>query len=322
MRRVLLLVGGLLLLAYLATGVTEVRPGERAVVRRFGRVLDDKPGPGLWIGLPWGMDRVDRVSVDSVRRVVVGYREEEEGSPSAPPGQLLTGDHNLVNVQVVVDYRVREKEVADFVVQADRADSLVARVTESALAEWVGGRAVDDVLLHGKALLPGWVVATAQERLDRRPGYRLGVEVQQAHVAYLFPPQEVKEAFDEVARAQARIRTKINNAEQEREKGVRKALSEKYRLEQQTAAYAREQVVRARAEAASFEARLEKYRRLGRDNPAYLTGIWLEEVSRLFAQLKKNGQVDLLDRHLSGDGLDLTVIQPPPSAMPPSPGNK
>jgi membrane protease subunit HflK len=308
MRRVLLLVGGLLLLAYLATGVTEIRPGERGVVRRFGRVLKDTPGPGLWIGLPWGMDRVDRVSVDSVRRVVVGYREDEEPGLSAPAGQLLTGDHNLVNVQVVVDYRVREDEAADFVVQADRADALVARVAESALAEWVGGRAVDDVLLHGKALLPGWLVAATGERL--RP-YRLGVEVQQAHVAYLFPPQEVKDAFDNVARAQARIRTAVNEAEQKREEAVRKAESEKYKMEQLAAAYAREQVVQARAEAASFEARLEKYQRLGRDNPAYLMGIWLDEVSRLLARLKENGQVDLLDRHLSGDGLDLTVIQPP-----------
>jgi membrane protease subunit HflK len=308
MRRVLLVVGGLLLLAYLATGVTEVRPGERAVIRRFGQVLKETPGPGLWIGLPWGMDRVDRVSVDSVRRVAVGYREDEEPGPSAPAGQLLTGDHNLVNVQVVVDYRVREDEAADFVVQADRADALVARATESVLAEWVGGRPVDDVLLRGKALLPGWLVTATGERL--RP-YRLGVEVQQAHVAYLFPPQEVKDAFDNVAREQAKIRTRVNKAEQEREEAVRKAESEKYNLEQLAAAYAREQVVRARAEAASFEARLEKYRRLGRDNPAYLVGIWLDEVSKLLARLKENGQVDLLDRHLSGDGLDLTVIQPP-----------
>jgi membrane protease subunit HflK len=313
MRRVLLLVGGLLLPAYLATGVTEIRPGERGVVRRFGRVLEETPGPGLWVGLPWGMDRVDRVSVDSVRRVVVGYRDEEESGLSAPPGQLLTGDHNLVNVQVVVDYRVREDGAADFVVQADRADALVARATESVLAEWIGGRAVDDVLLHGKALLPGWLVTAAADRL--RP-YRLGVEVQQAHVAYLFPPREVKGAFDNVARAQAQIRTKVNEAEQKREQAVRQAESEKYKLSQLAAAYVREQVLQARAEAASFEARLEKYRRLGRDNPAYLTGIWLDEVGKLLARLKENGQVDLLDRHLSGDGLDLTVIQPPSMNQP------
>ena len=53
----------------LTAGVVQVRPGERAVVRRFGRVLEHKPEPGLWVGLPWGMDRVDRVAVDRVQSV-------------------------------------------------------------------------------------------------------------------------------------------------------------------------------------------------------------------------------------------------------------
>src|SRR5215204_7096619 len=93
-----------LLVLYLLTGVVQVRPGERAVVRRFGRVLEEKPEPGLWIGLPWGMDRVDRVEVDRVRQVSVGYSEDESGLPS---GQVLTGDHNLVNLRVLLYYKVR-----------------------------------------------------------------------------------------------------------------------------------------------------------------------------------------------------------------------
>src|SRR5438876_7300297 len=106
-RRLFLYPVVLLLVGYLLTGVTQVRPAERAVVRRFGRVLDEKPEPGLWVGLPWGMDRVDRVPVDMVRRVVVGYQpDEDEGSLTTPAGQMLTGDHNLVNVQVVLNYTV------------------------------------------------------------------------------------------------------------------------------------------------------------------------------------------------------------------------
>ena len=65
-----LLIAALLFTA--ATAVTQVQPGERAVVRRFGRVLPDTPGPGLYVGLPWGIDRVDRVAVGRVRRVSVG----------------------------------------------------------------------------------------------------------------------------------------------------------------------------------------------------------------------------------------------------------
>src|SRR5438094_7592912 len=113
----------LLLVAWLLSGVTEVRPGERAVVRRFGRVLDVQPRAGLWVGFPWGIDRVDRVSVEQVRRVTVGYRPEtESGREDTPPGQLLTGDHNLVNVQVVVNYAVDPDAVVDYVAQRDRAE--------------------------------------------------------------------------------------------------------------------------------------------------------------------------------------------------------
>ena len=55
-----------LALAYAATGLYQVLPGEAAVVRRFGRVLPERPEPGLHLGLPWGMDRVDRVAVDQL----------------------------------------------------------------------------------------------------------------------------------------------------------------------------------------------------------------------------------------------------------------
>src|SRR5262249_7204070 len=147
----------------------------RAVVRRFGRVLPQQPEPGLWVGLPWGMDRVDRVPVELRRPVVVGYRpEEDDGGLATPPGQLLTGDHNLVNVQVVLNYSVRPEGVADYVVQAERADDLVARAAETAMAEWVAGHTVDEVLLAGKLELPAWLVEHTQTLVEP---YRLGVQV-------------------------------------------------------------------------------------------------------------------------------------------------
>jgi membrane protease subunit HflK len=300
----------LLLLGYLATGVYEVRPGERAVVRRFGRVLEHKPEPGLWVGLPWGMDRVDRVPVDLVRRVEVGYRPEEDAtSLTTPPGQMLTGDHNLVNVRVVVNYTVDPHHVEDYVIQADRVDSLVSRAVEAALAEWAAGRYVDDILINGKTLLPRWLVREVQTRLEP---YRLGIRIADASVAWLLPPDEVKPAFDEVNRAQTEIRTRIYEAEQEAENRLRRAEAEKYRTEQLAAAYVREQRLLAEAEAASFTQRLEQYRRLRERNPDILTAIWYDEMTRLLTRLKAGGQIDLLDHHLGRDGLDITTVQPPP----------
>ena len=147
------------------------------------------PGSGLWVGLPWGLETVDRVAVDRVRRVTVGYLpESEETGDAAPPGQLLTGDQNLVNVQVVIDYAVRADAVADFAAAADRADGALARAAEAAIAEWIAGRAVDDVLLAGKAVLPAWLAARLRERLE---SYRLGIDVHSTGVTHLAPPEGV-----------------------------------------------------------------------------------------------------------------------------------
>jgi membrane protease subunit HflK len=299
----------LALAGYLLTGLTQVRPGERAVVRRFGRVLDEKPSPGLWIGLPWGMERVDRVPVDQVRRVEVGYQPDaDEDVLTTPPGQLLTGDHNLVNVQVVLNYAVQADAVEDYVVHAGEADGLVARAAETAMAEWVAGRTVDEVLLRGKVELPPWLVGETRRRVAP---YRLGVVITDASVSLLLPPPQVKSAFDQVTQAQTEIRTRLYSAEQGAGQAVRKAEAEQYRLEQLAAAYANEQKVMARAEAASFERRLRQYQAMKRDNPDALAAIWWDEMGRLFARLRDGGRVDLLDHHLGPDGLDITILTPP-----------
>src|SRR5438477_12800171 len=106
MGRYLLIVVLVALLAVTAwTSLAQVEPGERGIVLRFGRVIDTVD-PGLYIGLPWGIDRVERVAADRVRRVTLGFtaNDGDELGLAIPPGQLLTGDHNLVNVQVVVEY--------------------------------------------------------------------------------------------------------------------------------------------------------------------------------------------------------------------------
>jgi membrane protease subunit HflK len=293
---------------YFLTGVTQVRPGERAVVRRFGRVVAT-PGPGLWIGLPWGMDRLDRVPVDRVRRVVIGYQPDDDDVTTTPPGQLLTGDHNLVNIQVGIHYSVDDAQVVAYVVQTERVDDLVARAAETVLTEWVAGQGIDDVLIQGKMRLPRLLVEQIQERIA---GYDLGIVIRDADVAHLFPPQEVKPAFDEVTRAETSIQTRIHEARQEAANVLRLAETEKFRIEQETRAYQNERLRLAQAEAGRFEQRRAQYHRLRKDNPHFLAGIWWDEIGKLFASMKENGRLDLLDNHLAGDGLDITVFPPSP----------
>ena len=121
------------------------------------------PEPGLWIGLPWGFDRVDRVAVDRVQSVTIGW--QEDGSQAMLAGQVLTGDHNLVNVQATLFYKVKADELVDYVAAGDRVEGLLVRAAEAALAEWTASRTVDEVLLHGKMDLGPALAAGTRARV-------------------------------------------------------------------------------------------------------------------------------------------------------------
>jgi membrane protease subunit HflK len=305
--RYLLYIAVLVLLASLLTGVTQVQLGERAVVYRFGRVLEDKPRPGLWIGLPWGMDRVERVPVDLVQRVTVGYNpNEEEKDGIIPAGQFLTGDHNLVNIQVMIDFSVEEDEVARYVVQKDRVDGLVARAAESALAEWAASRSVDEILLNGKAVLPRVLIEQTQGRIA---DYELGVRLQDASVALILPPEQVRKAFEEVNQAQTMIQTSRFKAEQERSEGLGKAETERDRILKEAEAFVQEQRNLAQTDAENFLKRVREYRRFKNKNPDYLHDIWFQEIKKIFARLQeRGGRVEPLDRFLGRDGVDIIRV--------------
>jgi modulator of FtsH protease HflK len=295
------------LLVFLAvtfwTSVVQVEPGERGVVMRFGRVVDTV-GPGLYIGWPWGIDRVERVAVDRVRRVVLGFSntEVDEFGIAVPPGQLLTGDHNLVNVRMVVDYTVQPDGVEQYVLYGDEVDGLVARAAETALAEWVAGRGVDDVLLRGKEVLPAWLVAETQSRI--KP-YKLGVRVQLASVNHLYPPRQVKEAFEAVTRAQTEMQTREFEAKQYADARWSEAQSYQFRLEKLAAEYAQGVKKMARVDADAFLNRLAIIQPMRQQNPNYLATLWWDEMTKLYAGMRGGDRLDLLDNRLSPDGIDI-----------------
>jgi modulator of FtsH protease HflK len=301
----------LLLIVYLLTGVAQVRPEERAVVRRFGQVVA-RPGPGLWVGLPWGIDRVDRVPVSTARQLAVGYYPDSWSDiPGTPSGQFLTGDHNLVNVQLVLHYAIGEtdSELDDYVMHKDQVDAVLGRVAESAAGEWVAGQPVDQVLLTGNAALPVWVMDRLGERLPR---FQLGVRLQRVSIAFLAPPEEVRAAFEAVTQAQTGIRTKELQARQEASQRDRQAEAFRYRLAQESAEYRESQLRQASADAMEFRAQLDVYRELLKTNREALAFLWWDEMKKALAGMKaRGGRIEPLDAYLGASGLDVTQIISP-----------
>ncbi len=298
----------LALLAYLATGVAQVEKDERAVVRRFGRVVA-RPGPGLWVGLPWGFDRVDRVQTRTVRQLPVGFSQEEASdAPGTPAGQLLTGDQNLINVKLVVEYAIddRDGELDQYVLHRDQVDAVLGRATETLASEWVGARRVDAVL-SGRASLVAWVSARLPERIAAA---KLGIVVQQVSVEFLSAPEEVRDSFEAVNQAQTAIRTRLNQAEQEAQRLTSEAEGLKLKLASETEAYREEKLKQATADAEAFNLRLAQYQRLASTNPDLLAALWREEMAKLLGTVKANGRIELLDDVLGPNGLELNQFLP------------
>jgi membrane protease subunit HflK len=311
-RRVLWVILLLAVAAYAAMGLSQVQPGERGLVRRFGKFVE-RVGPGLRIGWPPPIERVDRVALDRVRRLTVGYQPDRDEEIEAPAGQLLTGDHNLINVQVLIDYTLTEDALERYVLQADRVELFLTRAAESVLMEYAAANSVDEVLLRGKLEMPRLLQTILQARMEE---YGLGISVLGSSVSYLYPPSEVKLAFDEVNRAQTAIRTREHEATQEADNRRKRAESERNRIESFARAYAVEQNLLARADAARFTQRLAQYLLLSKDNPAFLAGLWWDEMGGILTRLKQTGRIDLLDHRLGPDGLDITIAPPLPGKPP------
>jgi membrane protease subunit HflK len=296
----------LLVIAYLLTGIYQVGPDERAVVRRFGRIVAH-PNPGLGFGLPWGIDRVDRV-VRSARQVRVGYDPEIATESGTPPGQMLTGDQNLVNVQLVIDYAISEadSDLDDYVIHRDLVDATLSRTAEAMIAEWIGGRTIDQVLLTGNTSLPGWVM----ERLEKRlPDLRLGIRLQRASVALLAPPDEVRAAFEAVTQAQTAIGTRETQAKQQRDQRLSQAEAIKYKYEQEAVQFRDEQLKQGRADADAFRAELDAYRRAQKNNSDALAFLWWHEMQETLDTINaRGGRAESIDRYLIKGELNFYMV--------------
>ena len=292
-----------MVVAWFLTGVRRVGPDERAAVFRFGR-LAATPGPGLFIGLPWGIDRVERVKTAQVRRLIVGYRPEALDGDRAPDGQYLTAEQNVVAAQLAIDFVVADGPdgLANYVRQRDKVGPILSAFAESEASRWLAARPVDAALLEGSARLAGSMPELLQAHCDRE---ELGVRVTQVSVPWLAPPEEVRAAFDEVTKAQTAMRTAEDRAKQEGATRKQAAETLKHTLGQQALATADETLTLARAEAGTFLYRLAAYRKAREVNGDVLTLIWWEEMGRTLQAMRGRGRLEPLDAAIGTAGLDI-----------------
>ena len=274
----------LLLLAYLATGLYQVRPGEAAVVLRFGRVLPETRGPGLQIGLPWGLDRVVRVAVEERRVLLAGFVPvDDPRQERLPVGQVLTGDNHLINVRLTVHYRVDAAHVAEYVLNVDRLDTLLTRLAEETLVLALTSERVDPVLFAQSRLLEGRL---RDMLADRVKAYPLGVLIDSVNLRLVEAPEELKEVYRELTRARAQRDVLERDARAQKDSAISQAQREQVRTLTDARGKAQQRVALVRAEAASFLTLMQSLPGGGPGRANALLNLYLNEMQVVFARLK------------------------------------
>ncbi len=259
-RRVLLAGAGLVLLAYLLSGIYTVRPGEAAVVQRFGRVAAPRVTEGLHYRLPWPLEQETVVNVTEVRRESVGLAQAEPEHPLHPesPGklQVLSGDTNIIEYEAIVQYRVTDPVAYLFNVRYT-SYQLVRDAVRAAVTRLSSGTAVDAILTTERQTLQVAIRDEVQRLLD---AYGSGLAVVSVNLQKAYPPDEVAEAFRDVSSAREDKSKVINEAEGYRNSVVPEARGQANRILTEARSYARAQVDQAAGAAAAFNAILAQYR--------------------------------------------------------------
>ncbi len=265
--------------AWLAASLVVVAPGETAVVRRFGRVLPDSWGPGLHLGWPRGVDRVDRLRLDEVRRIEVGLAETPGPGDDPGAGEYLTGDLNLIHARAVVQYRVADP--ARFVLAADDLDLTLIRLAEASLARALSRLDVDAALRDGRLA----IALDVRDDLARATTlYGLGLSILGVSLTDAQPPAEVQPDFAAAQAARSDRDRRLNEAASRAETSLIAARSKAAATEQIAFAAADRTTVMARGEADRFLALLTE---AGRSRRLTIRRLYLDRLRDLLPKVRR-----------------------------------
>ena len=312
---------GLIIVIWAATGIYTTSPGEQAVLRLFGNAQET---PVTQNGLHWWwpgpIGNKDVVRTDLVRRLELGFRSADgvANTPVPVEAQMISGDLNIIDVQMVVQYDIKNLSHYLFKVDdpgedagdqrnipAGRPDGRTLKdATEAALRLVVGQRSLAEVLAEERVNLELDTGVKLQEILD---GYQTGINIISVQLQKVEAPAEVQAAFNDVLQARQDKVTATNQAQAYENQVIPEARGRAEQIIQPAEAFKRARIERAQGEADQFLSILAQFNDRsitlenvlqdtdnadGDDDPA--TGIGLSDVSMISAPDEDGDGFDIL----------------------------
>ncbi|HEV7608882.1 MAG TPA: FtsH protease activity modulator HflK [Steroidobacteraceae bacterium] len=287
---------------WMMSGLYRVEPGNQGVVQRFGKHVETV-GDGWGWRLPWPIETVTKVDV-------AGVKSTEYKS------SVLTAEPNMVELQVAVQYRIKNAEDNLFKVRDPTAT--LSEVSESAIREVVGRNDQQAILEAGRIKIAEDTRVIMQRTLDQ---YGAGIEVRSVNITDVQVPEAVQQAQRDSVKAKADRERMIKEAQAYANGILPVAQGNAARAVQDAEAYKSQVVSMAAGDASRFSALALAY-----ENAPAVTRerLYIETMESVLKASRKvlidsksgNGNMlylpldKLMDRGRDADGNTVTVRPP------------
>lgn len=272
---------------YFLSGIYIVKSGEAAVVTRFGKVVSPKVSEGLHYRLPWPVDKETIVNVSEVRRESVGLSSPEPEHPKhmEQPGklQVLSGDTNIIDYEVIVQYQVRDP--ADYLFNIDYAAYQTVRdAVRAAVTKISAETAVDNILTSERQSVLNRLQKETQTLLD---SYNSGLAIVSVNFQKAYPPDEVADAFRDVSSAREDKSKTMNEAEGYKNSIIPEARGQAQKLITEASSSAQAQINEASGSAVAFTGILAEYKTNSSIYGEQVTRfrLYLERMEKIFPRV-------------------------------------
>ena len=246
-------------------GLYTVQPAERGVETRFGRYIRTTEQGWHW-HIPYPIEQVQKIDVSLVR-------------PINHKALMLTQDENIVEIELVIQYRIQHP--SDYLFKVVDPDDTLRQATESALREVVGTSKMDDVLTSERTRVANDTKKLIQEIVDR---YGTGLMVASVNMQNAQPPAEVQAAFADVIKAREDKERHKNQAEAYANEVEQRAIGIANKLSEDALGYKAQKILQAKGDTERFAQILQEYEKA---QDITRTRLYLEAMESVLSNTSK-----------------------------------
>jgi membrane protease subunit HflK len=279
-----------------ASSFFTIESGSVGVIQRFGKFTRIAlPGPNF--KLPFGIEIVNKVSLEKVEKEEFGFHSERSDSSVRTGGDadatntslMLTGGLNVALVPWIVQYRV--KDPYDYLFKVKDLRGLLRDLSEASMRLVVGDRSINEVISK-RSEIADEAKKVLQKELDKA---ETGLHVVTVELKRTNVPGPVQPSFNEVNQAVQEKEKLIYQAREDYNKAIPAARGEAERTIKDAEGYALDRVNRAKGDASRFQALYTEY---AKAKDVTKRRLYLESLKNLLPKLGPKYIVDSDQKNL------------------------